>query len=63
MRRWRISESEVLEALEQREATRPSTVEGRRVVVGYTEGGRRLKIVTAEEDTGVVTVAQQGRRR
>ncbi|MGH9919264.1 MAG: hypothetical protein ACRD6W_10430 [Nitrososphaerales archaeon] len=64
MRRWSISESEVLEALAGRESTRySSTIEGRRVVIGYSDAGRRLKIVTAEEDTVVVTVAQQGRRR
>lgn len=63
MRRWHITEQEVIEALADREVTRPSlSVPSRTVVMGFTFGGRRLKVVLVEDENVVVTVAQQGRR-
>jgi hypothetical protein len=38
------------------------TVPGRTVVIGFTACGRRIKVVLAEGETVVVTVAQQGER-
>ncbi len=64
MRRWHITEEEVIEVLADREAARPSlSVPGRTVVMGFTVGGRRLKVVLVEGENVVVTVAEQGRRR
>lgn len=46
-----------------REVTRPSpSVPGRPVVIGFTFGGRRPKVVLVEDENVVVPVAHQGRR-
>jgi hypothetical protein len=51
----------VLEALKRRESTRAAAVMGRTVVMCHTPNGRRLKVVLAESDRLVVTVAPQGK--
>ena len=64
MRLRKIETSEALEALAAREQTGPSDENPNRIIVfGFTDGGRRLKIVLTADEQTVISVAVQGHRR